>query len=213
FCHAVPDTWYAMGVMLSAGGAFAWFKRELAQELRRKKDINLLLNKEAARVPIGALGLTFLPYLQGERTPHRDAAARGALIGLSLAHTRAHISRAVLEGISFGMMDSLTLIRDLTPRLVQILVTGGGAKSPFVRKMQADVYGLPIVRVNCEEGPSFGAALLAAVGAGAFEDVPAACRTALKRLAAEKSDPKAHEAYRTSYMRFRGLYPALKGRF
>ncbi len=99
FCHAAPDTWYVMGVMLTAGGAFAWHQRELARELAKKKDAAELLNKEAARIPPGALGLTFLPYLQGERTPHRDADARGAFVGLSLAHTRAHLTRAVLEGI------------------------------------------------------------------------------------------------------------------
>jgi xylulokinase len=213
FCHAVPGTWYMMGVMLTAGGAFAWHKRELARELMARANGNLLLNQEAMRVPVGAEGLTFLPYLQGERTPHRDATARGAFVGLSLAHSRAHLSRAVLEGICFGMMDSLAIIQAQALPLARILVTGGGAQSPFVRAMQADVYGLPVVRVNREEGPSFGAALLAAVGAGAFRDVASACRATLMRLPAEQPGKKAHAAYQAPYERFRALYPALKGRF
>jgi xylulokinase len=213
FCHAAPNTWYMMGVMLTAGGAFAWHKRELAKELEGRANGNLLLNQEAAKIGIGAEGLSFLPYLQGERTPHRDAAARGAFVGLSLAHSRAHLSRAVIEGVCFGMMDSLGIIRAQAPELTQILVTGGGAQSPFVRKMQSDVYGLPVVRVNREEGPSFGAALLAAVGAGAFKDVSAACRATLKRLPAERPDKKAHAAYRVPYERFKALYPALKDLF
>jgi xylulokinase len=213
FCHAVADTWYVMGVMLSAGGAFGWYKRELARELARKPGASLLLNQEADAVPIGADGLTFLPYLQGERTPHRNASARGAFVGLSLAHTRAHLSRAVLEGVCFGMRDSVSILQELGLPLTRILVTGGGAQSPFVRKLQAAVYGLPVVRVNREEGPAFGAALLAAVGARAFKDVPAACRVTLKRRAAERPDQKAHAAYETPYRRFRALYPALKGLF
>ena len=211
FCHAVPDTWYMMGVMLTAGGAVAWHKRELAKELDGRANANLLLNQEAAEIPIGAEGLTFLPYLQGERTPHRDATARAAFVGLSLAHSRAHLSRAVFEGVCFGMMDSLAIIRTQAAPISQILLTGGGAQSPFVRRMQADVYGLPVVRVNREQGPAFGAALLAAVGAGAFKSVAAACHATLKRLPKERPDRKAHAAYQASYERFKALYPALKG--
>ena len=210
FCHVVPDTWYLMGVMLTAGGAFSWFARELARDVRR--DVELTLNREAARVPPGALGLTFLPYLQGERTPHRDAAARGAFVGLSLAHDRAHLSRAVVEGIAFGLRDSLEILRGLSPALDRVLVTGGGAKSAFVRRLQADVYGLPVVRVNREEGPAYGAALLAAVGVGAFPDLATACARTLKRLPAEAPDRARHEAYAAPYARFRSLYPALRNR-
>jgi xylulokinase len=208
FCHAAPDTWYVMGVMLTAGGAFAWHARELARELAQKKDASALLNREAERIAPGAEGLTFLPYLQGERTPHRDASARGAFVGLTLAHGRAHMTRAVIEGICFGMRDSLSIVRRLAP-VDEVLVTGGGAKSPFIRKMQADVYGLPVVRVNREEGPAYGAALLGAVGVGAFDDVAAACRTTVKRLAPEPFDADVHRAYDVPYDRFRRLYPAL----
>ena len=210
FCHAVPDTWYLMGAMLSAGAAFAWFRRELARDLADGKDANLALNKEAQRIPLGSEGITFLPYLQGERTPHRDASARGAFVGLSLSHTRAHLSRAVIEGICFALRDSLTILRDLGVAIDQVLLTGGGARSPFVRRVQADVYGLPVVRVNREEGPAYGAALLAAVGVEAFADIGEACRATLERRPPEYADEEAHRAYSAPYHRFRALYPALK---
>jgi xylulokinase len=211
FCHVVPDTWYLMGVMLTAGGAFAWFARELAKDLARGGDVERALNREAARIAPGADGLTFLPYLQGERTPHRDAAARGAFVGLSLAHGRAHLARAVTEGICFGLRDSLEILRTLAPEIDSVLVTGGGAKSLFIRRLQAEIYGLPVVRVNREEGPAYGAALLAAVGVGAFPELATACKTTLKRLPAETPARARHEAYAAPYARYRALYPALRG--
>ncbi len=209
FCHAVPDTWYVMGVMLTAGAAFAWHRRELAPELAKKKDAAELLNREAARIPIGAQGLTFLPYLQGERTPHRDAEARGAFVGLSLAHTRAHLTRAVLEGICFGLRDSLEIIAALGLAVPEVMITGGGASAPFVRPHQADVYGTPVVPVDQGEGPALGAALLAAVGAGAFPSVAAAAQV-IRRRPAVKPRAEAHRAYAEPYRRFGALYPALR---
>jgi len=211
FCHVVPRTWYVMGVMLSAGGAFAWHRDVTAKEMKGRKDADLVLDAEAASVPIGAEGATFLPYLQGERTPHRDASARGAFAGLSLAHGRPHLTRAVIEGICFGLRDSLSIIQGLGLPVTSLLLTGGGAKSPFIRRIQAEVYGLPVVRVNREEGPAYGAALLAAVGVGAFPDLVAACRATLKRLPPERPKPEAHRAYDEPYRRFQALYPALKG--
>ena len=210
FCHAVPDTWYVMGVMLSAGAAFAWHQRELAPDLAKKKDAAILLNKEAAKVPPGAEGLTFLPYLQGERTPHRDAAARAAYVGLSLAHTRAHMTRAVLEGICFGLRDSLEIIAELGMDVGEVLVTGGGAKAPFVRQLQADIYGKPVVPVDQEEGPAFGAAVLGAVGVGAFESVAAATAKTLKRKSPQAPRLDVHAAYAQPYATFGRLYGALR---
>jgi xylulokinase len=209
FCHAVPDTWYVMGVMLTAGAAFAWHQRELARELAKNEDAADLLDREAARVPIGALGLTFLPYLQGERTPHRDADARGAFVGLSLAHTRAHLTRAVLEGICFGLRDSLAIIDGLGLAVPEVLITGGGAQAPFVRQLQADVYGKPVVPVDRGDGPALGAALLAAVGVGAFPSAAAAAQT-IRRRPAVRPRPDAHRAYDEPYRRYRALYPALR---
>ena len=209
FCHAVPGTWYVMGVMLTAGGAFAWYARELCKDLER--DAELALNREAAGVAPGADGVLFLPYLQGERTPHRDAAARGAFVGLSLAHGRAHLSRAVLEGICYGLRDSLEILAALGLSPKTLLLTGGGAKSDFVRKLQADVYGVSVARVDNEEGPAFGAALLGAVGAGAFTDVVQACRKTLKAKRPERPDAKRRGVYDQTYARYKALYPALRG--
>src|SRR5207244_4158284 len=164
FCHVAPGTWYVMGVMLAAGGAFAWYRDVMAKELKGRKDANLLLDQEAEKAPIGAGGVTFIPYLQGERTPHRDASARGAFVGLSLAHSRAHLTRAVVEGVCFALRDSVSILRELGLSPSHMLLTGGGAKSPFVRRLQSDVFGLAVCTVNREEGPAYGAALLAAVG-------------------------------------------------
>lgn len=210
FCHVVPGTWYLMGVVLSAGGAFAWHRDQLARELAGDADAALRLGEEAAAVPRGAEGVTFLPYLQGERTPHRDAAARGAILGLSLAHTRAHLTRAVLEGICFALRDSVSILQELGMRPGRLLLTGGGARSPFLRRLQAEVFGMPVATVNREEGPAYGAALLAAVGAGAFPDLASAAAATLVRSPAEHPDPAAHAAYAEPYRRFRASYPAAR---
>ena len=210
FCHVAPGVWYVMGVILSAGGAFAWYRDQLARELAGDPDASRRLNDEAAGVPPGADGLTFLPYLQGERTPHRDAAARGAFLGLSLAHTRAHLTRAVLEGVCFALRDSVAILRELGLAPASLLLTGGGAKSAFVRGLQADVFGLPVQTVNREEGPAYGAALLAAVGAGAFPDLASAAQRTLTRGALERPAPGAHESYEEPYRRFRAWYRAAR---
>lgn len=208
FCHVAPRTWYLMGVVLSAGGAFAWYRDQLARELAGMPDANERLDEEAARIARGADGVTFLPYLQGERTPHRDAAARGAFLGLSLAHSRAHLTRAVLEGVCFALRDSLTILSDLGLSPKELLLTGGGARSAFVRRLQAEVYGLPVSTVNREEGPAYGAALLAAVGAGAFPDLAAAAGATLVRSAPERPDAEAHRDYEVIHARFRRSYAA-----
>lgn len=213
FCHAVPGTWYIMGVMLSAGAAFAWHKKEFAREVAGKANENDLLNGEASKAGVGAHGLTFLPYFQGERTPHRDASARGALVGMSLAHTRADVTRAVIEGICFGLRDSVEIIQGLKMPVKNVLLTGGGAKVPFLRTLQTDIYGLPTATVNREEGPAYGAALLGAVAVKAYKDVPAACKATLKMGALQRPDAKVHKAYELPYQKFKNLYPALKGKF
>src|SRR5207253_4719594 len=160
FCHVLPDVWYLMGVVLTAGGAFAWYRDQFARDLAGADHPDARLIEEAARAPAGADGVTFLPYLQGERTPHRDASIRGAFLGLSLAHSRAHLTRAVLEGVSFALRDSVSILQDLGVPLRELVLTGGGARSPFVRHLQADIYGLPVSTVNREQGPAYGAALL-----------------------------------------------------
>jgi len=210
FCHVAPNTWYVMGVVLSAGAAFAWLRDQLARDLLAGEDANEQLNAEAAAIAPGAEGLTFLPYLQGERTPHRDASLRAAFTGMSLAHTRAHLARAVVEGICFALRDSLSILQALGVAPERMLLTGGGAHSAFVRRMQADVFGLPVSTVNREEGPAYGAALLAAVGAGAFRDLAAATDATLERRDAESPDASTHAAYDEPYRRFRDALHAAR---
>jgi xylulokinase len=210
FCHVVPETWYLMGVVLTAGGAFAWYQEQLARELAGMSDAAARHDAEAASVPRGADGVTILPYHQGERTPHRDASARGAVLGLSLAHTRAHLTRAVLEGICFALRDSLTILQSVGLSPNHLLLTGGGAKSRLLRQLQSEIFGLPVTTVNREEGPAYGAALLAAVGAGAFPDLTAAVRATLTRAPLEVPDPNAHLDYAQPYLRFRQSFPAAR---
>ena len=210
FCHVAPNVWYLMGVVLSAGGAFSWYRDHFARDLTGTGEANERLNAEADAIPPGADGVTFLPYLQGERTPHRDASMRGALIGLSLAHSRAHVTRAVIEGVCFALRDSVSILAELGIAPQQMLLTGGGAKSPFVRRLQSEVFGVPVTTVNREEGPAYGAALLAAVGVGAFPDLAAAAGATLTRAAPEHPDPAAHAAYDEPYRRFRGSYEAAR---
>ncbi len=206
FCHVAPDRWYLIGVVLSAGSAFAWFRDQFARGYANADDASRALREEAATVAPGADGVTFLPYLQGERTPHRDASLRGALLGLSLAHTRAHVTRAVLEGICFALRDSLEILRELQLPAPEMLLTGGGARHALLRQLQADVFGLPVVTVNREEGSAYGAALLAAVGTGAFQDLEAAARATVVRSAPEPPGPVARERYEALYAHFRTAY-------
>jgi len=202
FCHVAPDVWYVIGVVLSAGGAFAWYRDQCARELP-DGDPDAQLVAEAATVPPGADGVTFLPYLQGERTPHRDASLRAAFTGLSLAHSRAHMTRAVLEGVCFALRDSLEILKELGLTPAHLLLTGGGAKSAFIRQLQADIFGLPVTTVNREEGGAYGAALLAAVGTGAFPDLKTAAQRTLTRQALSPPNPEMHRGYDPIYRRFR----------
>lgn len=208
FCHVAPDTWYLMGVVLSAGGAFSWFRSHFARELAGTADALSLLDREAETIAPGADGVVFLPYLQGERTPHRDASARGAFLGMSLAHTRAHLTRAVLEGVCFALNDSLSILRELGMSPAHLLLTGGGARSPLIRRLQSEIYGVPVTTVDREEGPAYGAALLAAVGIGAFPDLATAARSTLKRAPLSVPDASAVRAYHAPYARFRASYRA-----
>ena len=208
FCHVAPDLWYMMGVVLSAGGAFAWYREQFARELAGDPDGHEKLATEATNIPRGAEGVTFLPYLQGERTPHRNASARAAFLGMSLAHSRAHLTRAVLEGVSFALRDSLTILESLGMRPAELLLTGGGARSALLRQLQAEVFGVPVTTVNREEGPAYGAALLAAVGVDAFPDLASAAKATLVRSPAFTPTSDAHLAYDEPYARFQESYRA-----
>ncbi len=218
FCHAVPGAWHAMGVMLSAGGAFRWFRDTLAGEERvaaaaAGRDPYDLLTEQAAAAPPGAEGLLFLPYLTGERCPHPDPNARGAFVGLTLRHGKGHLVRAVLEGVSYGLRDSLELIKGLGVPIEQVRASGGGARSPLWRQIQADIFGTELVLINVTEGAAFGAALLAGVGAGVYRDVREAVDAAVRVVSSTTPDPAAAQAYEALYPLYRGLYPALKPTF
>jgi xylulokinase len=219
FCHAVPGQYYAMGVMLSAGGALRWYRdvlgdgERLAGELRRADPYDIIADT-ASTARIGAGGLIFLPYLMGERTPHNDAHARGAFIGLTARTTKAEISRAVLEGITFGLADSLDLVRAIHPGSVdEIRLTGGGSKSPFWQKLMADVFDAPVALTTSVEGPAFGAALLGGVTAGVFSSVEEAADALVHVTRRVLPEPQAASRYRAIHAAYRGLYTDLRARF
>ena len=206
FCHAVPDMWHFMGVMLSAAGSLQWYRDTLAPNM----NFDDLLN-EADSIPAGSEGLQFLPYLSGERTPHPDPLARGAFIGLSLRHSRRHMTRAVLEGVAFGLKDSFTLIQNAgLGAITQVRASGGGTKGALWRQILASVLEAELVTVNTTEGAAYGAALLAGAGAGAWADVPSACKACIKITGSTQLEPSDVNVYRRAYALYQELYPALK---
>jgi xylulokinase len=217
-CHAVPGKWCAFGCMLSAGGSFQWFRNQLGQSeiaaARRKKiDPYALLVEQAAKAPLGSEGLFFLPYLTGERCPHPDPQARGGWIGLTARTTRPMLIRSLLEGVTFGMRDALEILRGMDLPIRQIRATGGGARSDFWRRLQADIYNLPIVLTNATEGPAYGVALLAGVGIGLWNTVEEACRQCIRptaRITPHRRNVRDYERYYAVYGK---LYGDLKGRF
>jgi len=206
FCHAVPDTWEAMGVMLNAAGSLRWFRDALAPEASFEE-----LTAEAAHRSAAAAGPTFLPYLQGERTPHADPDARGAFAGLSIQHDRGALVRAVLEGVAYGLRDSLELLRELGVTPEKGRVSGGGARSSLWLEVVASVLGLPLELTVVEEGSAYGAALLAGVADGTFADAGEAVAACVRARGSVEPNPGWASAYEEGYARFRALYPALRG--
>jgi xylulokinase len=205
FCHAVPERWQAMGVMLSAAGSLQWFHDTLAPGV----PFDALLD-EAAAWPPGAEGLLFLPYLAGERTPHADPDARGAFTGLQLRHDRGALVRAVLEGVAFGLRDSLDLLRDLGVAADVGRASGGGARSRRWLGIVASVLGLPLELTAVEEGSAFGAALLAGVAGGVFAGVEEAVAACVRVRETVEPDPAAAHVYDELQPAYRALYPALE---
>jgi xylulokinase len=208
FCHALPGQYHFMGVMLSAAGSLQWYRDTFAPTLNFTE-----LIAEAAEIPPGAEGLFFLPYLTGERTPHPDPLARGAFIGLTTRHTRGHLTRAVLEGISFGLCDSFTLIQASEAGKVirEIRVSGGGARSPLWLQIMADIFGAPLTVVEALEGAAYGAALLAGIGTGLWANADEA--TAVIQTGAVVTPGPGQTKYEEIYPLYRSLYPALKSSF
>ena len=218
FCHAVPGKWHLMGVMLSAGGSFRWFRDTLADSevlSAREEGIDpyeVLTHKGESATP-GCQGLIFLPYLTGERTPHANPNARGVLFGLNLRHGKPDIIRSIMEGVVYGMRDSLEIIKELKVAVNEIRVSGGGARSRLWRQIQADVYNKTITMINVDEGPAFGVALLAGVGTGIYKSVEEACKKTIKVAEKVKPTPDNVKTYEEIYRIYQRLYHSLKDRF
>jgi xylulokinase len=209
FCHALPDTWHFMGVTLSAAGSLQWYRDALA----RDQSFDALM-AEAEQAQAGSEGLLFLPYLSGERTPYPDPLARGSFVGLTLRHGRAHMTRAVIEGVAFSMRDCFGLLGEAGLGAIgEVRVAGGGAKSALWRKVCASVLGVDLVTVNSTEGGAFGAALLAGVAGGAWADVRSACSATIAITGRNTPDPAWRAAYDRLYPQYQGLYAALKPTF
>ena len=209
FCHAVPNRWHVMGVTQAAGYSLRWFRDQFGAPGDPRTDAYDRLMQEAFNAPAGAGGLLWAPYLMGERTPHLDPHARAALVGLTSTHTRSHIVRAILEGVAFSLRDTLEIFAALNIPVNSIRLGGGGARPALWRQIQADIYGLPVNMVEAEEGPAYGAALLAGTGAGLWPTVDAAC-DATVRIAETVAPNANHVAVMNRlYSTYRQLYPAL----
>lgn len=214
FCHGVPGKWHRMGVMLAAGGSFQWWRNhfayeELQQAQAEGRDVYEFLTALAETAPLGSEGLLFIPYLTGERTPHPDPKARGGFIGLNLRHTKAHLTRAVLEGITLGLRDSMELIQASGIEIKELRVNGGGARSLFWRQMIADIFGYPVVTVNSTDGPAYGAAVMAASGVlGA--DISELCERWIQVVDRVEPNAENQSRYQQYYEVYKTLYPTLK---
>ena len=209
FCHAAPGRWHFMGVTLAAAGSLQWYRDTLAPGVPFET-----LAAEAAEAPAGSDGLLFTPYLSGERTPYPDPKARASFVGLTVRHRRAHLTRAILEGVAFSMKDCFALLKDAgLSNVAQVRIAGGGAKSPLWRTIVASVLNVEVVTVNSTEGAAFGAALLAGVGDGAWSSVDAACEAVVGVTGSERPDPAWVSDYEAAYTRYGTLYPVLKPTF
>ncbi len=218
FCHSVPGMWCFFGCTLGAGGSFKWlrdtmFSREKAEAEAAGKDVYELMTSLAQAAKPGSEGLAFLPYLNGERTPYPDPDASGVFFGITYRHGMNEICRSVMEGVTFSLRDTIEILKEYGLNVSEVRASGGGAKSGFWRQMQADIYNATVLTTNLEEGPSAGAAIMAAVGSGEFSSVQQACDSILKITSRTEPDRKNVEIYEDYYRTYRSLYPALKDRF
>ncbi len=214
-CHAVPGKWYMAGVNLSSGACLQWFGEELCQAEAKSTNGNLfsVLTKEAEGIPPGADGLFFLPYLAGERTPHADPDARGCFIGMTLSHRRGHMIRAIMEGVTYALRESMEIMRGLNIPITEIRASGGGSQSKLWRQIQSDMFGQPVKTLNAEQGPAYGVALLAAVGAGAFNSIQEACAATIKVVQETPVNTNNSKYYDRAFPLYRDLYRSLKADF
>jgi xylulokinase len=208
FCHAIPNTWHVMGVTQGAGLSLQWFRNRLVPETDYDE-----LTAEASLATRGSQGLFWLPYLMGERTPHLDAYARGAWIGLTAKHQRSDLARAILEGVSYSLRDCLEIIRQLGAPVKKVRLSGGGAKSPFWHQIFADVFGAPVVTLQSQEGSAYGAALLSLIGTGVYRTAKEACAAVIKEVSARDPEREAKNFYERAYRVYGSLYPVLKQTF
>jgi len=213
FCHAVPGRWHVMGVTQAAGLSLRWFRDRFGSGAEDGRDPYVRLAEEAAQAPAGAEGLFWAPYLMGERTPHLDPNARGALVGISASHTRAHVLRAILEGVTFSLKDSFTIFSEMNVPVTTIRLGGGGARSALWRQIQADVYNHEVEIVEAEEGAAYGAAILAGVGARQWNSVDEACDGVVRvcKRTAPQRDTSAE--LQMNYRTYRRIYPGLRSIF
>ncbi len=216
FCHAVPNRWHVMGVTQAAGFSLRWFRDQFGvtgsagASGSGSGDPYDRLMEEASTAPAGSDGLLWAPYLMGERTPHLDPHARGALVGITATHTRGHVVRAILEGVAFSLRDTLTIFGELKLPVESIRLGGGGARGGLWRQIQADVYNMPVDLVEAEEGPAYGAALLAGVGVGAWDSVDSACEASVRVARRVEPDKNAIAVMNRQYGAYQKLYPALQ---
>ena len=218
FCSAVPGAWTVMSCSLSAGGSLQWYRNnfcdtEMKAAEEAGKDVYEILDQQAELVPIGANRLLFLPYLMGERSPILDPDARGVFFGLSGMHKRSDVLRAILEGVVYSLRDSLNVLREMNVPFSQMTATGGGGRSPLWRQMMADVFDCPIATTDSKEGPALGVAILAGVGVGLYNSIPAACASIINTKSLQLPDKSRHEQYEPYFWLYREVYSQLTGQF
>ena len=211
FCHAIPKRWHVMGVTQGAGLSLRWFRDQFGAGAEDGRDPYERLMEEAAKVEPGAEGLLWAPYLMGERTPHLDPDARGALVGITARHTRAHVIRAILEGVAFSLRDTLTLYKGIGVPIELIRLGGGGARGMAWQQIQADVYGMPVELIEADEGGAFGAGLLAGVGIAAWPSVESACDATVRVAKTVQPNPRSVALMNQQYNEYCKLYPSLRG--
>jgi len=215
FCHAIPGRWHVMGVTQAAGLSLRWYRDNFgsaspAVHKKDGRDPYDVFAEEATKAPVGSEGAFWVPYLMGERTPHLDPNARAALIGLTASHSRAHVIRAIMEGVAYSLKDTFTIFEEMKIPVTSIRLGGGGARSPLWRQIQADVYGREVEIVAAEEGAAYGAAILAGAGGGAWSSVEQACGAVVRVAKRIAPNPKDCATMHQGYHTYRKIYPALQ---